>query len=63
MHKIFEKQLTSEILQQKIEQEVCLEIPNAFWRKKKHIVRLPYIKGFNERNIPTKARPIQTNQE
>ena len=30
---------------------------NAFWHRKKHIVRLPYVKDFNEKNIPTKARP------
>jgi hypothetical protein len=65
-----EKQLTCEILQQKIEKfqeklnhEVCSSLPNAFWSRKTHVVKLPYIKDFNERNIPTKARPIQMNQE
>ena len=43
--------------------DVCSDVPNAFWHRKKHIVDLPYIKDFNEKNIPTKARPIQMNAE
>ena len=43
--------------------DVCSDIPNAFWHRKKHIVDLPYVKDFNEKNIPTKARPIQMNVE
>ncbi|CAL8135781.1 unnamed protein product [Prunus armeniaca] len=31
--------------------------------KKQHVVYLPYIKTFSEKNIPTKARPIQMSQE
>jgi len=31
--------------------------------KKKHIISLPYEKDFDERNIPTKARPTQMNFE
>ena len=65
-----EQQLTCKILQQRIErfqeklyQEVCSNFPNAFWDRKTHVVKLPYVKDFNERNIPTKARPIQMNQE
>nr|XP_023891405.1 uncharacterized protein LOC112003442 [Quercus suber] len=42
---------------------VCSDIPNAFWHRKKHIVDLPYVKDFDEKNIPTKARPIQMNVE
>ena len=34
-----------------------------FGIEKKHIVDLPYVKDFNEKNIPTKARPIQINAE
>ena len=41
--------------------DVCSDVPNAFWHRKKHIVDLPYVKDFNEKNIPTKARPIQMN--
>ncbi|MBW1279432.1 hypothetical protein KYD79_27030, partial [Escherichia coli] len=39
------------------------DIPNAFWERKQHTVELPYIKEFSEKNIPTKARPIQMNKE
>ena len=42
---------------------VCSDVPNAFWHRKKHIVDLPYVKDFNEKNIPTKACPIQMNAE
>ena len=31
--------------------------------QKKHIVELPYEKDFKESQIPTKARPIQMNEE
>ena len=43
--------------------DVCSNIPNAFWFMKKHIVNLPYVEDFNEKNIPTKACPIQMNVE
>ena len=43
--------------------DVCSDVPSAFWHRKKHIVDLPYVKGFDEKNIPTKARPIQINVE
>ncbi len=41
---------------------ICADSPNAFWDRKKHTVDLPYEKDFDEKNIPTKARPIQMNQ-
>ena len=35
--------------------DVCSDIPNAFWERKRHIISLPYIQGFDERyQIPTK---------
>ncbi|BBN67532.1 Excinuclease ABC, C subunit [Prunus dulcis] len=43
--------------------DICSDLPNAFWSRKRHIVSLPYAKTFSEKNIPTKARPIQMNQE
>ena len=52
-----------ETLQTQIEMEICSIIPNAFWNRKQHIVHLPYVKNFEEKNIPTKARPIQMNKE
>ncbi|ESQ47423.1 hypothetical protein EUTSA_v10028167mg [Eutrema salsugineum] len=35
----------------------------SFWNRKQHIVDLPYEGNFNEKEIPTKARPIQMNSE
>ena len=35
--------------------DVCSDVPNAIWHRKKHIVDLPYINDFDEKNIPTKA--------
>ncbi|CAL8994139.1 unnamed protein product [Prunus brigantina] len=43
------------------ENQVCAEIPNAFWNIKRHIIELPYEPDFDEKKIPTKARPIQMN--
>ena len=50
-------------LQKKFEEEICSEFPNTFWERKSHIIDLPYIDGFNEKAISTKARPIQMNHE
>ena len=47
----------------KIENEVCLNFLKAFQNSRKHDIKLTYEKDFNEKDIPTKARPIQTNQE
>ena len=65
-----EEQLQQSKLQQKIfnlenifKSKVCADIPNAIWDRKRHIVTLPYEKDFSEKNIPTKARPIQMNSE
>ncbi|XP_068667495.1 uncharacterized protein, partial [Aristolochia californica] len=44
-------------LQKMFTQEICSDIPTTFWDRHKYIVSLPYIDGFNERTIPTKARP------
>ena len=69
-YKKIAKQLSNKLLQSKIDNyhkvlinDVCSDIPNAFWNRKKHIVNLPYVKDFNEKNIPPKARPIQMNVE
>lgn len=42
---------------------MCSSVPNAFWDRKEHKISLPYIENFDESKIPTKARPIQMNQE
>ncbi|CAN1172124.1 hypothetical protein LINPERPRIM_LOCUS30930 [Linum perenne] len=41
-----------------METQICAEIPTAFWKRKMHIVTLPYELDFDERMILTKARPI-----
>jgi hypothetical protein len=57
------KQLQNSDLQNKIEQQIYLDLPNAFWKRKQHIVDLPYEGTFSEKLIPTKARPIQINAD
>ena len=52
-----------EVFRQQIEIEICSNLPTAFWHRRRHIVQLPYEKDFNERQRPTKARPIQMNIE
>lgn len=52
-----------ETFEEKLKKKICYDIPTAFCHRKKHIVKLPYIKDFDEKNIPTKARPIQMSQE
>ena len=54
-------QIKVEKIKKQIEQDLCSSIPNAFWNRKKHKVSLPYVEGFDETQIPTKARPIQMN--
>jgi hypothetical protein len=49
--------------QNKIEQQICSDLPNAFWKRKQHIVDLPYEDIFSEKLIPIKARPIQMNAD
>jgi len=46
-----------------IQSTIYSNLPNAFWNRKRHIVDLPYEKDFKEKQIPTKARPIQMNEE
>ncbi|RDX80013.1 hypothetical protein CR513_39485, partial [Mucuna pruriens] len=46
-----------------IKTTIYLDLPHALWNRKKHMVDLPYEKNFTEKQIPTKARPIQMNEE
>uniref|UniRef100_A0A0R0KJ75 DUF7746 domain-containing protein n=1 Tax=Glycine max TaxID=3847 RepID=A0A0R0KJ75_SOYBN len=46
-----------------IQSTICSDFPYTFWNRKKHIVDLPYEKDFREKHIPTKAKPIQMNEE
>ena len=64
-YKKIAEQLSDKLLQSKIDNfqkilvdDVCSDVPNAFRHRRKHIVDLPYIKDFDEKNIPTKARPV-----
>ena len=50
-------------LEQVIKTKIYADLPNEFWERKRHIIALPYEKDFNERMIPTKARPTQMNAE
>ena len=63
--KLSSKSYQSDIrkFEEELKQEVCSDFPTAFWHRKKHEVALPYVKDFHEKNIPTKARPIQMSQE
>ena len=70
IYKRIDDQLTDSILnnkiklfRQQIETEICSNLPTTFWHRHWHIVHLPYEKDFNEKQIPTKARPIQMNNE
>ena len=44
-------------LEHLIKQKFCADLPNALWERKQRIITLPYEKDFNEKHIPTKARP------
>ena len=50
-------------IEQVIKTKICSNLRNAFWERKQHIITLPYEKDFNEKQIPTKARPTQMNTE
>ena len=50
-------------IQDIFQKEICSDLPNAFWSRKKHKISLPYIQIFDESKIPTKARPIQMNEK
>ena len=65
-YKKVEEQLTCNNIQtkirkfeEKLKQKVCSDLPTTFWHRKRHQVSLPYVKDFNDKDILTKARPIQ----
>ncbi|GAV86644.1 LOW QUALITY PROTEIN: hypothetical protein CFOL_v3_30071, partial [Cephalotus follicularis] len=49
-------------LKTNITNNLCSDIPDAVWHRKRHVISLPYEKYF-PRNIPTKTRPIQMTYE
>ncbi|GAV87345.1 RVP domain-containing protein, partial [Cephalotus follicularis] len=50
-------------LKHNIINNLCSDLSDAFWHRKRHMVSLPYKKDFTEKNIPTKIRPIQMTYE
>ena len=54
-HKKIEEQLTCKTIQTK--QEVCSNLPIAFWHRKGHKVALLYVKDFSEKDIPPWSCP------
>ena len=50
-------------IEQQFTTEICSELPNAFWSRKQHFVSLPYVEGFQESQIPTKARSAQMSKD
>ncbi|CAN4081829.1 unnamed protein product [Withania somnifera] len=49
------------LISERLAVDICFDHPSAFWKRKKHIVTVPYEEEFNENNIPTKSRPCQMN--
>jgi hypothetical protein len=56
-YKKISEQLADKLLQSKIYafnnkivDTICFDLPNAFWHRKKHIISLPYVKDFSEKN-------------
>ena len=62
---ILQKDIQTRIekIKNKIETDLCSSVPNVFWNIKQHKVSLPYIDGFDDSQIATKARPIQMNAQ
>ncbi|GAV92318.1 hypothetical protein CFOL_v3_35698 [Cephalotus follicularis] len=50
-------------LKNSIINNLCSDLPDAFWHRKRHMVSLPYEKDFTEQNIHIKVRPIQMTYE
>ncbi|GAV89606.1 hypothetical protein CFOL_v3_33020, partial [Cephalotus follicularis] len=69
-NKKLEQQLQTSQIKEKINSlknniinNLCSDLPDAFWHRKRHMVSLPYEKDFTEQNILTKARSIQMTYE
>ncbi|GAV87605.1 hypothetical protein CFOL_v3_31031, partial [Cephalotus follicularis] len=69
-NKKFENQLQNSQIKEKIGSlknsiinNLCSDIPDIFWHRKRHMVFLPYEKNFNGQNISTKTKPIQMTYE
>ncbi|GAV85103.1 hypothetical protein CFOL_v3_28542, partial [Cephalotus follicularis] len=69
-NKKFENQLQDSQIKEKINSlknnminDLCSNLPNAFWHRKRHMVSLLYEKNFTGQNISTKIKPIQMTYE
>ncbi|GAV92896.1 hypothetical protein CFOL_v3_36274, partial [Cephalotus follicularis] len=69
-NKKFENQLQNSQIKEKIDSlknniinNLCSDLPNTFWHRKRQMVSLPNKKNFTEQNIPIKTKPIQMNYE
>ena len=51
------------LIEKEFQTEVCNDVQNAFGERKKHTVTLPYEPDFDEKYIPTRARPSQMKKE
>ena len=51
LQNIFVKNKINTLLHQ-FHNEVCNDMPNVFWDRKKHIVSLPYKNNFDDMLIP-----------
>ncbi|GAV92114.1 hypothetical protein CFOL_v3_35496, partial [Cephalotus follicularis] len=61
-NKKLEHQLQNSQIKEKIDNiinNLCSDLPDAFWHKKRHMVPLPYEKNFTRQNISTKIKSIQ----
>ncbi|GAV78728.1 hypothetical protein CFOL_v3_22193, partial [Cephalotus follicularis] len=64
-HQIQTSQIKEKIdsLKNNMINNLCSNLPDTFWHRKRHMVSLPYEKNFIEQNIPTKTKPIQMTYE
>ncbi|GAV80918.1 hypothetical protein CFOL_v3_24377 [Cephalotus follicularis] len=69
-NKKFEHQLQTSQRKEKIDslkiniiKNICSDLPNVFWHRKRHMASLPYENNFAEQNILTKIKSIQITHE
>ncbi|GAV89548.1 hypothetical protein CFOL_v3_32962 [Cephalotus follicularis] len=51
------------LLKNNIIKNLCSDLPDAFWHRKRQLVSLPYENDFIKQHIPTKTKPIQITYE
>ncbi|GAV92073.1 hypothetical protein CFOL_v3_35457 [Cephalotus follicularis] len=50
-------------LKNSIVNNLCSDLPDVFWHRKRHMLSLPYEIFFTKHNIPNKTKPIQMTYE